>query len=104
MSKRLLAGLFLAVLVASSWVPAAPPNPTLPSAVVEKQVTKLTRKVHWYDSLEEAREKAKKENKLLARINGTAPPFRSHPYLDRKTNMPRLCRETAPVRQREAAR
>jgi hypothetical protein len=33
--------------------------------VVEKQVNKLTRKVPWYDSLDEAREKAKKENKLV---------------------------------------
>jgi hypothetical protein len=65
MSQRLLAGLFLALVAAASWLPAAPQPPTLPSAVVEKQVNKLTRKVHWYDSLDEAREKAKKENKVV---------------------------------------
>jgi hypothetical protein len=65
MSKRLFAGLLFAVIMAASWVPAAPPAPKIPSEVVEKQVNKLTRKVHWYDSLDEAREKAKKENKLV---------------------------------------
>jgi hypothetical protein len=65
MSNRLSAGLLLVALAAVPWVPAAPPNPTLPSEAVERQVKKLTRKVHWYDSLDEAREKAKKENKLV---------------------------------------
>jgi hypothetical protein len=65
MSKRLPTGLLLVVLAAAPWVLAAPKDPTLPSAAVAKQVEKLTRKIHWYDSLDEAREKAKKENKLV---------------------------------------
>jgi hypothetical protein len=65
MSKRLIAGLLFAVLAVAPWVPAAPDTPKIPSKTVEKQVHKLTTKVHWYDSLEEVAAKAKKENKLI---------------------------------------
>jgi hypothetical protein len=63
--RRLLAGLLAGLLGLASLVPAADQNPTIPSKVVEKQVKKLTQKVHWYDSLDEAMEKARKENKLV---------------------------------------
>jgi hypothetical protein len=65
MSKRLLPGLLFGLLAAVPWVPAADQSPKIPSQIVEKQVHKLTKKVHWYSSLEEAKEKAKKENKLV---------------------------------------
>ena len=65
MSKRLMTGFLLTLLAAASWALAADQPPKIPSKVVEKQVNKLTHKVHWYDSLDEAREKAKKENKLV---------------------------------------
>jgi hypothetical protein len=64
MSKRLIAYLLLGLLAVAPAVPAAP-QVKLPSEAVEKQVNKLTQKVHWYASLDEAREKAKKENKLV---------------------------------------
>jgi hypothetical protein len=57
---RPLAALFLLI----SAVSASPP-PTIPSSVVEKQVAKLTTQVHWLSSLDEAKEQAKKEKKLI---------------------------------------
>jgi len=57
---RLLAALLLAVPAVSA---AAPP--TIPSKIVEKQVAKLTTQVHWLSSLDEAKEQAKKEKKLI---------------------------------------
>lgn len=40
-------------------------GPTIPSAVVEKKVTKLTEAVHWCSSLEEAKQTAQKQNKPI---------------------------------------
>jgi hypothetical protein len=65
MSKRIMTGLLLVVMAAASWLSAADQTPKIPSKVVEKQVKKLTTKVHWCDSLEEAEAKAKRENKLV---------------------------------------
>jgi hypothetical protein len=65
MSRRVWAGLLLALLVLSSGVSAADQSPKIPSKVVEKQVKKLTQKVHWYGSLDEAKEKARKANNLV---------------------------------------
>jgi hypothetical protein len=44
---------------------AADQSPKIPSKIVQKQVKKLTEKIHWYESLDEARERAKKEHKLV---------------------------------------
>jgi hypothetical protein len=38
---------------------------TVPSPIVEKQVAKLTSKVHWHSDLEEAKAEAKKQNKMI---------------------------------------
>ena len=65
MNRRVLAGLLFVVLAVAPGLRAADQPPKIPSKVVEKQVKKLTSKVHWYDSLEEATEKARKENKLV---------------------------------------
>jgi hypothetical protein len=65
MSRRLAVILLLGLFAAVTWLPATADTPKLPSTFVEKQVTKLNTKVHWYDSLDEAKEKAKKENKLV---------------------------------------
>jgi hypothetical protein len=65
MSRRRLVSLLLAGLAAIVSLPAAGQPQKIPSQIVERQVKKLTHKVHWYDSLKEAREKAKKENKLV---------------------------------------
>jgi hypothetical protein len=55
-----LIGFFLVVPIA-----AAAPLPRIPSEVVEKQVAKLTTQIKWLSSLEEAKEKAQKEKKLI---------------------------------------
>ena len=55
-----LLGFCLVVPVAS-----AAPEPRIPSEVVQKQVTKLTTQINWLSSLDEAKEKARKEKKLI---------------------------------------
>ena len=65
MSRRLAAVLLILVLGAVSFRLATADTPKVPSSFVEMQVKKLTTKVHWFDSLDEAKEKAKKENKLV---------------------------------------
>jgi hypothetical protein len=40
-------------------------GPTVPPAVVEKQVTRLNQQVHWHSSLDEAMEQARQENKPI---------------------------------------
>ncbi len=65
MPKRLTTCLIFALFAAAFWLPATAEPPKISSKVVEKQVKKLTTKVHWCDSLDEAKEKAKKENKLV---------------------------------------
>jgi len=74
--RRLLSAAVLAVLVAggaeainrpprSPGVETRDVGPTIPSKVVEKQVTKLTQKVHWLSSLDEARAEAQKQKKPI---------------------------------------
>jgi hypothetical protein len=48
-------------------VPAlsASPPPKIPSNIVENQVTKLTIQLHWLSSLDEAKQQAQKEKKLI---------------------------------------
>jgi len=65
MFKRLMVGLFFAVLAAASSVRGADQSPKIPSAVVEKQVKKLTQKVQWCSSLDEAKHKAQASKKLI---------------------------------------
>jgi hypothetical protein len=65
MFKRMMAGFTFAVLAAASTVPAADQTPKIPSALVEKQVKKLTQKVQWCSSLDEAKEKAEASKKLI---------------------------------------
>jgi hypothetical protein len=64
MFERIISGLLVTLFAAPSWLPAAEP-PKIPSAVVEKQVEKLTKKVHWCSSLDEAKEKAQISKKLI---------------------------------------
>ena len=64
MFKRFTTGLVVTLFAAASWLPAAEP-PKIPSAVVEKQVEKLTKKVQWCSSLDEAKEKAQASKKLI---------------------------------------
>ena len=64
MFRRLTAGLLVTLFAAPSLLPAADP-PKIPSTVVEKQVEKLTKKVHWCSSLDEAKEKAQASKKLI---------------------------------------
>jgi len=77
MRYRLITGALLLALAAA---PAEggknkpAPNPgvetkntgaTVPSAVVEKKVARLTDQVHWFSSLAEAKELAQKQNKPI---------------------------------------
>ena len=49
------------VLAAAGQTPPA----TLPSGIVERKVTKLTSEITWLSSLEEARARAREENKPI---------------------------------------
>ena len=89
MHKRMAMGLAGSLAIAGAVLagkpPAGAPIPnvmtkdvgfTVPRAIVEKQVTKLTDKVDWLSSLEEAKQLAKKDNRpifwvhALGDING----------------------------------
>jgi hypothetical protein len=46
-------------------IPNQDTGPTLPRALVEKQVSRLTDEIDWMTSLDEAKDRAKKENKPI---------------------------------------
>jgi hypothetical protein len=60
---RVLAVLAALTVLSPAW--GANPPPRVPSQVVEKQVAKLTSKVQWHSSLDEATAQAQKEHKLV---------------------------------------
>jgi hypothetical protein len=55
----------LAVLTFLPPAHGANPPPTIPSAVVEKQVAKLTTKIRWLASLDEAERQARAQGKPI---------------------------------------
>ena len=85
MIRRLVPGILLPVLLSAPWAeagdktgkikPAAPPSranvekrdtgATIPPATVEKQVAKLTDKITWHASLDDAKTLAQKQNKPI---------------------------------------
>jgi hypothetical protein len=65
MFKRVMLGVFFIALGAASSAPAADESPKIPGAIVEKQVKRLTHKVHWCSSLDEAKYKAQASKKLI---------------------------------------
>ena len=64
MRKTFIAALFAALILAP-WSAAGNPPPKLPSKFVEQRVTKLTEKIHWLSSLDEAKELARKQKKPI---------------------------------------
>jgi hypothetical protein len=64
MGKRLATALFPFLFAALPSF-AGDQTPKIPSSIVAKQVNKLTHKVQWHDSLPEALDKARRENKLV---------------------------------------
>jgi hypothetical protein len=64
MRRIFIATLFTA-LTLSPWSLAGNPPPKLPSKFVEQRVTKLTEKIHWLSSLDEAKELARRQNKPI---------------------------------------
>ena len=64
MRRNFIATLFTA-LTLSPWSSAGNPPPKLPSKFVEERVTKLTEKIHWLSSLDEAKELARRQNKPI---------------------------------------
>jgi hypothetical protein len=77
MRFRVLAGALLGTLTLVAWVEGKGPKQsyggvetqntgaTVPSAVVEKKVAKLTERVKWHSSLDEAKDQARKDNKPI---------------------------------------
>jgi hypothetical protein len=64
MSRKVFGALSLAVVV-STWALAGDRTPKIPSSVVEKRVAKLTQKIDWLSSLEEAKARATEQKKPI---------------------------------------
>jgi hypothetical protein len=86
--RRFAFATLLLMASVASWVWAAKPastqnivtgnvGPTMPSVYVEANVSRLTDKIHWHTSFDEAKEQAQKEGKpifwihVLGDLDGT---------------------------------
>ena len=64
MKRRFLVTLWLAAFLSTTAL-AGDKTPKIPSSTVEKRVAKLTQKVDWLDSLEEAKSRAREQHKAI---------------------------------------